>query len=104
MDEVKVTIIGVPREQRLALKQACLLAETSISAELRKRLPVIIKEIQGKALTYTELTELMMSMIGIVNLALDGRGAQARDAMQQIRTELSQFRLQIKGELRSPYR
>lgn len=101
-DEVKVTVIGVPREQRVALKQACLLSETSISAELRRRLPLIIAQIEGRALSYSTLTELLLAMMGIVNLALSGREQQARAAREEIAPDLRQFRHQVKGELRKP--
>jgi len=101
-DEVKVTIIGVPREQRLALKRACLMAETSISAELRRRLPLVIAQIEGRALGYNELVELLLAMMGITNLALSGRDAEARAARDEITTDLRRFRHQVKGELRKP--
>jgi hypothetical protein len=101
-DEVKVTVIGVPREQRMALKQACLLSETSISAELRRRLPLVIAQIEGRALGYNELVELLLAMMGIVNLALSGRDKQARAAREEISTDLRRFRHQVKGELRRP--
>jgi len=101
-DDVKVTIIGVPREQRLALKKACLLAGTSISAEMRSRLPLVIAQIEGRAIGYNELVELLLTMMGIVNLALDGRDEQARAARDEISVTLRRFRRQVQGELRKP--
>lgn len=102
MDSVKVTIIGVPRADRQRLKVACLRADTSISAELRARLPRIIDEIEGEALTYGQLVRLLMSMIGVVNLALAERAYEAQRAMDEIGPELRRFRAQI-SRLRRPH-
>lgn len=94
-DEVKVTIIGVPREERTELKRACLYAETSVSAEIRKRLPQITREIEGQALTYDELSALVLSLIGTLNMSLGGMTEQARAAYKELGPELRAFRHQI---------
>lgn len=98
-DEVKVTIIGVPREHRQALKQACFFAETSISSEVRSRLPQIIREIEGRALSYEELASLLMAVIGVLNMALSGMDTQAHAALQELEVDMRRFRHQINDEL-----
>ena len=98
-DDVKVTVIGVPREHRKALKRACLNAETSVSSEVRQRLPQIIREIEGRALSYEELVSLLMSVIGVLNMALSGMDEQAREAFRELDIELRRFRHQINQDL-----
>ena len=102
MDDVKVTIIGVERSMRQALKVACLQQGTSLSAELRDRLPHILDEIRGQSLTYNQLVRLLMGMIGVTNLALAGRDPEAHAAMNELSQDLAQFRRQIQGERRIP--
>ena len=101
-DEVKVTIIGVPYEHRKALKLACLNADTSVSGEIRDRLPQIVREIEGRALSYEELASLLMAVIGVLNMALSGMEPQARAALQELNSDLTRFRHQIKDELHTP--
>lgn len=101
MDDVKVTIIGVPRELRQELKVACMYSDTSISAELRRRLPRIAREIQGEILAYDEVTDLLLAMMGIVNLCLQGREHEARTARQELTPDLNRFRQQILEERRN---
>lgn len=99
MDTVKVTIIGVSRQERQNLKVACLRAGTSISAEMRARLPRIIDEIEGRVMSYDALKSLLMGVTGVLNLALAGRDAQARAALDELNGELQRFKHQLHDEM-----
>lgn len=102
MDGVKVTILNVDPDTRLALKRACLMADTSMSAELRDRLQLVVAQIEGRAMAYNELADLLMAVIGVVNMALSGMDAQARQALAELNPRLQRFRHQMAGELRRP--
>lgn len=94
-DEVKVTILGVPRETRQALKVACVNRGTNVSEELRKRLPRIISEINQDVMTYEEISDLLLSIVGVANLALAQRGPDAKSAMREINGDLRRFLRQV---------
>jgi len=101
---VKITVVGVDRQQRKDLKRACLDAETSISHEIRKRLPRLIREIEGSALSYEELSDLLTALVGVLNMSLSGMDQQARAAMRELEPKLNRFRLQLQERLSPPSR
>jgi hypothetical protein len=94
-DDVKVTILGVSYAQRQALRRACLDADVSLSAALRERLPQIVLELEGQALPYAELTDLLMATLGVLNMSLAGLDAQALAAYTELGPELGRFKHQV---------